>query len=64
MNDFIVNEDVMDVEALQAQIDLSNSVAYDLVSSWMKPASSKRPAASVSSSIARDLEEYARRPPR
>jgi len=56
----------IDVEALQAQIDLSNSIAYDLVSSWMKPTppSKKKDTGSVSKSIARELEEHAKRPPR
>jgi hypothetical protein len=56
----------MDIEAIQAQIDLSNSIAYDLVSSWMKPtpSSSKIDAESVSKVVARELEEHAKRPPR
>ncbi|KAF8592192.1 hypothetical protein K439DRAFT_1626211 [Ramaria rubella] len=53
----------IDVESLQAQIELSNSIAYDLVSSWMKPTTST-PADSVSHTISRQLEEYAKRPPR
>ncbi|KAF8476513.1 hypothetical protein JB92DRAFT_3149740 [Gautieria morchelliformis] len=53
----------MDVEALQAQIDLSNSIAYDLVSSWVKPSTSSSKT-SVSHAISRELEEYSKRPPR
>lgn len=49
------------IEALQAQIDLSMAFANDLVSSWMK-------GTDVSSSSARNVEaelkEYMRRPPR
>ena len=58
-----MGEDI-DVEALQAQIDLSNSIAFDLVSSWMKPTTSNTMAESVSQVIARELEEHAKRPPR
>ncbi|KIJ57099.1 hypothetical protein M422DRAFT_23209 [Sphaerobolus stellatus SS14] len=52
-----------DIEALQAQIELSNSVAYDIVSSWMKPTilTSKE---SISDIISRELEDYAKRPQR
>jgi len=52
-----------DLEALQAQIDLSNSVTYDIVSSWMKPRASTSKE-SVSDAVAKELEEYARRPQR
>lgn len=55
---------VENIEALQAQIDLSNSIAFDIVSSWMKPTKSNKTAESVSHLITRELEEHAKRPPR
>ncbi|GJJ07077.1 hypothetical protein Clacol_001276 [Clathrus columnatus] len=58
----MTNEET-DIEALQAQIDLSNSVAFDIVSSWMKPSTSnsKQP---VPLRTTRDPEELTHRPPR
>ncbi|KAF8524596.1 hypothetical protein BU17DRAFT_29877, partial [Hysterangium stoloniferum] len=56
-------EDNADIEAVQAQIDLSNSVTYDLVSSWVKPSASQAPSL-MSQQIARELEEFAKRPSR
>lgn len=60
--DGYMNEEA-DIEALQAQIELSTSVAYDIVSSWMKPTlqTSKE---SISDTISRELEEFAKRPHR
>jgi hypothetical protein len=56
------NEDDMDLESLQAQIDMSISFAQDLVSSWME--SSKVSATSRSHDLEKELKEYMRRPPR
>ena len=52
-----------DLEALQAQIELSNSVAYDIVSTWMKPGTSASKQ-SISDTISKELEDYAKRPQR
>ncbi|RDB22530.1 hypothetical protein Hypma_009990 [Hypsizygus marmoreus] len=55
------NEDDIDLEALQAQIDLSMSFAQNMVSSWVKP-SRKLPKGSRDTEA--ELKEYMRRPPR
>lgn len=58
----LVDEAEIDSDALQAQIDVALSAAYGLVTSWMK-APAPAPAVAAADS-ARELEEYARRPPR
>ncbi|KIK67934.1 hypothetical protein GYMLUDRAFT_238118 [Collybiopsis luxurians FD-317 M1] len=56
-------DDDIDVEALQAQIDLSMSVTNDLVSSWINtPLKSK--SSSYNQNLEAELKEYMRRPPR
>lgn len=55
------DEDI-DAETLQAQIDLSLSVANSLVSSWMKP--SKKPKTLPNENLEMELKEHMRRPPR
>lgn len=46
---------------IQAQIDLSLSVAEDLVASWMKPS---RKSTKIQRDTEKELEEYMKRPPR
>ncbi|KAE9410133.1 hypothetical protein BT96DRAFT_912986 [Gymnopus androsaceus JB14] len=55
------DEDI-DAETLQAQIDLSLSVANNLVSSWMKP--SNKPKTPYNQNLEAELKEHMRRPPR
>jgi len=54
-------EDEIDLESLQAQIDLSMSFAQDLVSTWV---STKSSSTSRNQKLERELQEYIRRPPR
>ncbi|RPD66755.1 hypothetical protein L226DRAFT_565546 [Lentinus tigrinus ALCF2SS1-7] len=58
-----VEEDSMDLETLQAQIDMSMAFTHDLVSGWMKASKAKLPSSS-SANDDRELEEYMRKPPR
>lgn len=55
----------VDLEALQAQINLSMSLTEELVSSWVRPANknSSQPGPS-SGNPEKELQEYLRRPPR
>ncbi|KDQ15364.1 hypothetical protein BOTBODRAFT_31688 [Botryobasidium botryosum FD-172 SS1] len=53
----------LDMDAIQSNINLSLSLAYDLVSTWMLPPSSKAKNV-VNLETEKDLEEYIRRPPR
>ncbi|KAG6833938.1 hypothetical protein H0H87_007949 [Tephrocybe sp. NHM501043] len=55
------DEDSIDLETLQAQIDMSMSFAQDMVSSWIKPS---RKLPSRGKDIEAELKEYMRRPPR
>ncbi|KAH7102924.1 hypothetical protein BKA62DRAFT_79208 [Auriculariales sp. MPI-PUGE-AT-0066] len=60
------DESELDVDAIQAQIDMAMSATYGLVGSWMKTSSmkassSKAPAAQTTE---QELAEYMRRPPR
>jgi hypothetical protein len=55
-------EDDIDPETIQSTVDMSLSLALNLVQSWMPTASS-----SIDSSVVESrkrLEEYMRRPPR
>ncbi|KAF8631570.1 hypothetical protein AX15_002321 [Amanita polypyramis BW_CC] len=52
----------MDLETLQAQIDMSMSFAHDLVSSWIEP--SKIATTSRNYDLEKELKDYMRRPPR
>lgn len=61
MNSHEIDEDAIDLEALQAQIDISMSFAQNMVSSWVKP-SHKLPKSSRDTEA--ELKEYMRRPPR
>ncbi|EPQ59015.1 hypothetical protein GLOTRDRAFT_136008, partial [Gloeophyllum trabeum ATCC 11539] len=61
MDDADADADI-DTDALQAQIDISSSLADDLVSSWIKP-NLASPAAAAALTEA-DLQEYVRRPHR
>ncbi|TFK55448.1 hypothetical protein OE88DRAFT_1731142 [Heliocybe sulcata] len=51
----------IDIDALQAQLDISSSLADDLVASWIKPAVKNRLGSSGSNGrlTEKDLEEYA-----
>ncbi|KAF8076589.1 hypothetical protein FPV67DRAFT_1714239 [Lyophyllum atratum] len=57
-----MDEASIDLETLQAQIDMSMSFAQEMVSSWVKP-SRKLPSKS-SRDIEAELKEYMHRPPR
>ncbi|KIJ70128.1 hypothetical protein HYDPIDRAFT_23269 [Hydnomerulius pinastri MD-312] len=59
----MVADDDIDVETLQAQIDMSMSVAHNLVTSWIKPAQIAQ-LRSNSTDATQILEEELRRPPR
>jgi hypothetical protein len=52
-----------DLESIQAQIDLSMSLAYDLVSTWMNPRKDIVAQLPPLDSM-KELEEYSRRPAR
>ena len=52
----------VDLETLQAQIDLSMSVTNDLVSSCIKPSAKLK--SSYNQNLEAELKEYMRRPPR
>ncbi|KII94943.1 hypothetical protein PLICRDRAFT_25619 [Plicaturopsis crispa FD-325 SS-3] len=52
----------MDVETLQAQIDLSMSFAQNMVASWIKPSS--KSLVKSQNDTERELQEYMRRPAR
>ncbi|KAF9076859.1 hypothetical protein BDP27DRAFT_1357650 [Rhodocollybia butyracea] len=58
----MAEEEDVDLEALQAQIDLSMSVANDLATSWIKPANKPKP--SYNQNLEAELKEYMRKPPR
>lgn len=55
----------VDLDALQAQINLSMSLTEDLVSSWIRPIAKNltKPGQS-SKTTEKELQEYLRRPPR
>jgi hypothetical protein len=55
-------DDDIDLEALQARIDLSMAYVHDMVSSWVNP--SLKPATQSRKDVEKELEEYMRRPPR
>jgi hypothetical protein len=57
-----MDEDAIDVEALQAQIDLSMSFAKSLVSSWIQPHGIQRN--SHKKDLEKELSEYMQRPAR
>jgi hypothetical protein len=57
----VMAEDDIDLDALQAQIDISNAFMNELVSSWVTPTA----GASTSHGITeKEFEEMIRRPPR
>ncbi|EED84464.1 predicted protein [Postia placenta Mad-698-R] len=58
------DEDDIDVETLQAQVDMSMAFTQNLVSSWMTPSKGKLPSSSSHLNDEKELEEYMRRPPR
>ena len=57
-------ENDVDVETLQAQIDLSLAHTQNLVSSWLKPKYGNATASSSRANQERELEELMKRPPR
>jgi hypothetical protein len=57
-----VEDDDIDMEALQARIDLSMAYVHDLVSSWVNP--SLKSTKKSGKDAEKELEEYMRRPPR
>ncbi|KDR83933.1 hypothetical protein GALMADRAFT_236433 [Galerina marginata CBS 339.88] len=57
-----INEEEIDLEALQAQIDLSMSFAQNIISSWVEP--SKFPTSSRRKNLEQELIEYMKKPPR
>ena len=63
----LVDESELDVDAVQAQIDMAMSANYGLVSTWMKQPSSSKASSSTPATAhmtQRELEDYMRRPPR
>ncbi|KAG6903458.1 hypothetical protein C0995_005481 [Termitomyces sp. Mi166 len=56
------DEDSIDLEALQAQIDMSMAFAEEMVSSWMK--SSRKLSSRSNRDPEAELKEYMHRPPR
>lgn len=58
-----LNDDATDLSTLQAQIDLSMSVAHDMISSWVKP-SKQQVARPKKDDVEEILKEYIHRPPR
>ncbi|OCH92171.1 hypothetical protein OBBRIDRAFT_833641 [Obba rivulosa] len=59
-----MDEDDIDVEALQAQVDMSMAFTENLVASWMKSSHAKLPSSKKRGNEEKELEEYMRRPPR
>ncbi|KAG7449009.1 uncharacterized protein BT62DRAFT_1002553 [Guyanagaster necrorhizus] len=59
----MADNDEIDLETLQARIDLSMSFTHDLVSSWVKPSPNTNRSSS-SKKIEKILQEELRRPPR
>ncbi len=59
----LVNDEELDLEALQARIDLSLAQTQNLVATWLKPSKS---ASAGSSRInqEKDIQELLKRPPR
>ncbi|KAI0774053.1 hypothetical protein C8Q74DRAFT_1267964 [Fomes fomentarius] len=57
-----MDEEGMDVETLQAQIDMSMAFTHNLVSGWMQTSKAKLPSSRTYDGF--ELEEYMRRPPR
>jgi hypothetical protein len=56
------DSDAIDVETLQAQIDLSMSLANNLVSSWIEP--HRIPRNSPKKDLEKEISEYMQRPAR
>ena len=56
------DDDEMDLETLQAQIDMSMAFTNSLVSGWMKVSKAKLPSARTNDDM--ELEDYMRRPQR
>jgi hypothetical protein len=57
-----MDEDAIDIETLQAQIDLSMSFAKNLVSTWIQPHTI--PRNSNKKDLEKELSEYMQRPAR
>lgn len=58
------NEDGTDVEALQAQIDMSLAHTQSLVSSWLKPKYGSKLASSSRLTQEKELQDILKRPAR
>ena len=56
-------EPEVDLETLQAQIDMSLAFTHNIVAGWMTSSKAKLPSSSRANDD-RELEEYMRRPPR
>ena len=54
----------VDLETLQAQIDMSMAFTHNLVAGWMKSSPAKLPSSASRAKDDMELEEYMRRPPR
>lgn len=63
MEEVPVEEDI-DLEALQAQIDLSLAHTKELVSSWLTPTQGNAFSSKSKSNTDKEIEEILRRPPR
>ncbi|KAK0498567.1 hypothetical protein EDD18DRAFT_1158229 [Armillaria luteobubalina] len=59
----MADKDEIDLETLQARIDLSMSFTHDLVSSWVKPSPNSNKSSS-GKTMEKILQEEMRRPPR
>ena len=57
-------EDAVNLDELQAQIDLSMSVTDDLISSWLKTPNTKSNGLGNKNKIDKELHDYLRRPAR
>jgi len=56
------DDNAFDMEALQAQIDVTMAYAHELASSWINP--SLKSSGKSSRDFEKELDEYMRRPPR
>ncbi|CCM05566.1 uncharacterized protein FIBRA_07793 [Fibroporia radiculosa] len=60
----VADDDDIDLETLQAQVDVSMAYTENLVSSWMKSSEGELPSSGPRRNEEKELEEYMRRPPR
>lgn len=57
-------DDDIDLETLQARIDMSMAFTDNLVSSWMQASKGKLAPSRSNRDDEKEIEEYMRRPPR